>query len=79
MPVTVNHLFDEALSLTDAGRIALAERLIESVAMDDRLLQQQLDTASRRATEMETGQVTGIPGEAALKQVRRAVLNQSGR
>lgn len=77
MATTVDHLFEESLTLTDASRIALAERLIESVAVDAKLFELQLDTAIDRGDELDSGQITGIPEPDAFAQVRQALAGRA--
>lgn len=77
MATTVEHLFEESLALTDASRIILAERIIESVPLDAQLFELQLDTAIRRGEELDSGQVTGIPGPDAFAQVRQALAGRA--
>lgn len=74
MTATVDHLYDEALALTEEGRIALAERLIESLSPHPFLLQEQLAEAVRRDQDLADGQAAAIPGESALSQVRSSIL-----
>jgi len=77
MATTVEHLFEESLTLTDASRIALAERLIESVPVDAHLFELQLETAIRRAEEMDSDHVIGIPGADAFAQVRQMLASRA--
>ena len=77
MATTVERLFEESLALTDASRIILAERIIESVPLDAQLFELQLDTAIRRGEELDSGQVTGIPGPDAFAQVRQALAGRA--
>ena len=74
MAITVTSIYEEALNLSGDSRVALAERLLESVSPDPKTFEAQLATANRRAVEMETGAVLGIPGPQALQQVREAIL-----
>jgi putative addiction module component (TIGR02574 family) len=77
MPITMNEVFEEALSLSEESRILLAERLLESVPPDKGIFEAQLQVAARRADELEAGRVTGIPGSEALARVRESILRRS--
>ena len=74
----MDHVLDEALGLTEEGRILLAERLLESVPPDRGILAAQIDVAAHRADELESGSVMGIPGDEALAAVRESILRRSG-
>lgn len=77
MSVTVDQVLEEALCLTDESRIVLAERLLESVPPDRDILEAQLAVASRRAHELESGKVEGVPGAEAVSRVRESILKRS--
>jgi hypothetical protein len=77
MTVTVEQVLEEALCLSDEGRVALAERLIESVAPDQEALKEQLALALDRDHDMELGLVAGVPGNEALRTVRVAIAKLS--
>jgi putative addiction module component (TIGR02574 family) len=77
MTITVDHLFEEALCLSSDSRVALAERLIESVEPDKGIFEAQLQVAQRRAHELDSGVVQAIPGEEALARVRDAILGKA--
>lgn len=77
MAITVSQLFESALCLSPASRVALAEQLIGSIEPDEELFQAQVAEAQRRDEDIESGRVQGIPGEEALRRVREAVLRQS--
>ena len=74
MSITVTSIYEEAINFSCDSRVALAERLLESISPDPEIFEAQLATADRRAVEMETGAVLGIPGPQALQQVREAIL-----
>ena len=78
MTMTVDSIFKDALKLSGDGRVALAERLIESVEPDAAVFAVQVAEAMRRAEEMASGAVQGIPGGVALRQVRESILQRSG-
>ena len=73
MPMTVGQLAAEALNLPAEARAELAERL--AISLDSAELT-EIDRrwaaeAKRRADELLSGQVQGIPGEQALAEARR--------
>ncbi|OAI56382.1 hypothetical protein AYO49_00855 [Verrucomicrobiaceae bacterium SCGC AG-212-N21] len=76
MSVTVDHLFEEAMSLSRDSRVALAERLIESVEPEESVFQAQLQVSKQRADELDAGTVEAISGEIALARVRESVLRR---
>ena len=78
MPITVDRLLEEALSLSGESRLVLAERLIESVPPEPGLFDEQLAEADSRAAELESGAVQGIEGMEAFRQVREAVSQRAG-
>lgn len=73
MVITFEHLLEEALCLSDEGRVALAERLIASLSPDPLLMGEQLAIARARADDLDEGRVQAIPGEVALGEVRVAL------
>ena len=75
MPMTVEQLAAEALTLPSAERALLADRLVESLDGEEssQLDQLWMTEAKRRADEVRQGLVRTIPGEEALAQVRRAL------
>lgn len=77
MPVTVDRVLEDALCLTEEGRILLVERLLESVPTDKSIFEAQVAVAVNRAEEMESGAVGGIPGNDALRQVRESIQSRS--
>lgn len=76
MTVTVDHLFTEAMHLSGDSRVALAEKLIESVEPDKAIFEAQLLIAKRRADELDNGTARAIPGEDALARVRDSILRR---
>ena len=77
MAITIQALYQEALGLSSEGRVALAERLLESVEPDPGLFDAQIALAQQRATELEDGIAQPIPGLEGLKRVRESVLKRS--
>ena len=79
MVITVEHLLEEALCLSDEGRVTLAERLIESLSPDPELMAEHLAIAGARADELDEGRVQAIPGEVALREIREALKARVGK
>ncbi len=77
MAITVDALYQEALNLTDDSRIALAERLIESVEADPSMIEAHMSLIRQRLDDLESGRVQLVPGSEGLQQVREAVLKRS--
>jgi putative addiction module component (TIGR02574 family) len=75
MPMTVDQLAREALSLPGEARALLADKLVESLDSTEvgRIDELWAAEAKRRRDEVRTGKVKTIPGDEALAQVRRAV------
>lgn len=74
MNLTVEQIAEEALSLPSEARALLADRLVESLdpAEDGYVHQLWVAEARRRRDDARNGQVTTIPGDVALEQVRQA-------
>jgi Putative addiction module component len=70
MTITVDRLFQDSLLLSDESRLRLAERIVESVEPEESLLREQLVESSRRADELASGAVEGIPLDDALRHIR---------
>lgn len=77
MTKAVADILEEAEQLSTAERAELADRLVESLAHDmpSDLAQAQIVEVRRRITELESGEVSLIPGEEALAHVRRLVAS----
>ena len=77
MTQAVAHILEEAAQLSAAERAELADRLVESLAHDipSDIAQAQMAEVRRRIAQVETGEVTLIPGEEGLARVRRAVAS----
>lgn len=71
--LSVEELIQEALSLPNATRVFLVERLMESLESDIDENTQNLSNieAKKRRDEIRNHTVESIPGEIALSQVRR--------
>lgn len=75
MTQAVAHILEEAEQLSAAERAELADRLVESIANDipQDIAAAQLAEVRRRITQVESGEVTLIPGDEALARVRKLV------
>jgi hypothetical protein len=71
--LSVEQLIQEALSLPNATRVFLVERLMESLESDIDENTQNLWNieAKKRRDEIHDHTVESIPGEIALAQIRR--------
>lgn len=77
MTEAVAHILEEAEQLSVPERAELAERIVESLAHDipEDIAQSQIAEVRRRIAQVETGEVTLVPGEEALAHVRRLVAS----
>lgn len=77
MTQAVAHLLEEAEQLSAAERAELADRLVESLAHDipADIAAAQLIEVRRRISEVESGEITPIPGEQALARVRELITS----
>ena len=75
MTQNVARILDEAEQLSIAEREELADRLVERLVRDisPEVHRVQMVEVRRRVAELESGQVSLVPGEVALAQVRRLV------
>ena len=75
MTQAVAHILEEVDHLTEIERAELADRLVEALSRgippDTR--RAQFDEVRRRIAQVESGEVTLIPGDQALAEVRRMV------
>lgn len=78
MSMPVEHLVDQVLSLPAEARALLADRLVESLdpVEEEDLQQLWADEALRRLEEVRLGEVTTIPADMAIEQVRQAVSRE---
>ncbi len=75
MPMTIEQIAAEALTLPSEERALLADRLVESLdaAEVSRLDRLWASEAKRRRDEVRSGAVRTIPGDEALARVRRSL------
>ena len=72
MPRTLGELADEALSLPQASRAFLAEKLLETLDGDDDVPVSDAwrEEIRRRCQALDEGTTQSIPGDAAMTDVR---------
>ena len=72
---SIEQLTEEILSLPNASRAILADKLVESLEFDtDSTIQSiWITEAKKRRDEVRDGSVQAIPGDQALAQVRRMI------
>ena len=77
MTQAVAHILAEVEQLSPPERAELADRLVETLAhsIPPEIERAQIEEVRRRITQVESGEVTLIPGEQALDQVRRLVAS----
>ena len=75
MPMTIEQIATEALTLPSEQRALLADRLVESLdaAEAGRIDRLWASEAKRRRDEVRNGLVKTIPGDEALARVRRSL------
>ena len=73
MPMRIEEITDEALSLPSEARALLADRLVESLdpAEDGYIHDLWVKEANRRLQELRSGAVSAIPGEEAVARLRQ--------
>ena len=76
MPVTVSEILQDALQLSDASRIELAERLIETTPIPQALLDEHLNRARQRMDDVRTGKSDVVPSAEAHQMVRDALASR---
>ena len=75
MTQAVAHILEEAGQLSVAERADLADRLVESLVADvpPDIKTAQLTEVCRRIAQVESGEMTLIPGDEVMTQIRRLV------
>lgn len=71
-PLTIESIEEAALQLQPDARVQLTHFLVQSLASlpEADFAELWLAEAERRDTEMESGQVAGIPGEEVFRRIR---------
>ena len=77
MTDAVSHILSEVDQLSPPERADLADRLVERLTQNipPEIERAQIEEVRRRVAQVESGEVTVIPGEQALEQVRRLVAS----
>jgi putative addiction module component (TIGR02574 family) len=77
MTQAVAQLLEEAEQLSTQERAELADRIVESLAraIPPDIAAAQMAEVRRRIAQVEAGEVTLVPGEEALAQVRRILVS----
>ncbi|MFH1562647.1 MAG: addiction module protein [Nitrospirota bacterium] len=72
MPLTVERIYTEAMSLPNDSKSFLVEKLVASIEsnIDAHLERLHITYAKRRRDEIRYGKVQSIPGEEALAKVK---------
>jgi putative addiction module component (TIGR02574 family) len=70
MAATLETIEQEALTLSDADRTQLIERLLASLDPDPEIDGAWLVEAKRRDEEIESGEVKALPGEEVLARLK---------
>jgi hypothetical protein len=78
MPSTVDALYREALTLSHESRVALAERLIESIEPNASVVEAQMVIVRQRLNDLESGSAQPVSGPEGLRAVREAVAKRAG-
>jgi len=76
MPVTLESVYADAMSLPDDAKQELVERLVTELQaeVDPELEQLHIEDAKRRRDAMRAGAVQSVPGPEALKLARAAII-----
>lgn len=77
MTQAVAQILEEVEQLTAQERAELADRIVESLARDipPDIAQAQIAEVRSRIAQVESGEVTLVPGEEALAHVRRILAS----
>lgn len=77
MTQAVAQILEEAEQLSAVERAELADRIVESLAHDipPDIAAAQITEVRRRIAQVESGEVTIIPGDEALARVRQIVAS----
>jgi putative addiction module component (TIGR02574 family) len=76
MPIDLEQLTQEALSLPPDAKVALIELLLRSLDNDE-IDGAWINEAERRYEELQTGKVNGIPADNVFKQLRQELKRRS--
>jgi putative addiction module component (TIGR02574 family) len=75
MTLTLDQITEEAIKLPAESRALLADKLVQSLELEESDEIQRLWSAEaiRRRDEIRSGEVKPIPGEQVIEEVRRLV------
>ncbi len=75
MPLTVDDVYNQALTLPDDSKESLAERLVAYLEthVEPEVERAHLDEAKRRRDEVRAGRVVPLEGEAVMARAREIV------
>jgi len=75
MTQAVAHILEEVEHLSPPERAELADHLVETLAhnIPPEIERAQIEEVRRRIAQVNSGEVTLIPGDQGLEQVRRLV------
>ncbi len=76
MAATISEILQDALQLSVASRIELAERLIETTPVPQELIDEQMNLVRERMARVAAGTSDIVPAEQAHKLVRDALHGQ---
>lgn len=74
---TSEEILQDAVALPPDVRAELAERLIASLANEVEITSAQVAEVQRRVAQVESGEVTLIPGDEVLAKARRLLKAQA--
>ena len=77
MSASAEQLFKDAQALDNDERIALAEKLLESVTSESEVFVAHLSVAHERLEEILSGKVTPVSREDTLRRVQELIRNGS--
>lgn len=78
MTPTLDTVYEEALTLPEATRLELVERLLPTIATDPETEAAQFAAVQQRRAEVESGRVKMIPGEDVFREVSAALAARRG-
>jgi len=78
MTPTLDTVYEEALSLPEALRLELVERLLPTITGEPEIETAQFAIVQQRRAEVESGRVQMIPGEDVFREVNEALAAKRG-
>jgi len=77
MTTAADQIFNDAMTLGNDERIALAEKLIGSIVSDQEIFEAHLAVAQRRLDELLSGKVKPISREESKKLIQQSLRGNS--